>query len=829
MKKTLLAATMLSLATMGWAQDSFTNALDAQVGDNTYEVSAADSVFWKYTATEDVAITVAGLNSAYDNTAVYVNQDGTVPTASSNALKGAQEGKTNTYPLLKGQTAYFMAYNEGTVGFTLSTTTMPGIGHGLSEDDPLTLVLDQKQYLGNAFATGYSNYYTYATYTATEDGVLKIATKSYVSSCTANGTSYSAEYANNYYNIQIPVTAETEYKISFYGYSPMVLTATISHPTAGSVDLPFELTEGSNTVPAAYGTYYYTYTPAKKGYFTITSDETLAGGNVTVYSSKSQMNYNSAAATSATGSFDVRTEVKYVQGYTYYVKVNKVESTDADQTFTFAMEDYKEGEQESNPISLDLPSEDVTVPSATGTYYYVVDVPANTNKFLIVKAKGTLSGSTMLYIYPQGSSYYYGKSTSEGYLRYDVSATEAKSYIIRWTSNETSPVVFDVTTEDIVQGSIITNPLIAQLGENTFVGNGTQYYKYTATKSGKLSVTVDTDNEVTFPRGTGDWDGNYDATLSGATYSISAEAGTDYLFAITNAVTGNTFTVAEGDFAQGEAQSNPFWVTDGVYNVDPTNYSNVWIAYKATEAGKLNIACNAEYNPNSYIEYGKATDEYFNALMNYKQEGGDYVTVYEGSTKVAVDDVVYVHLQLASATDGITVTFTLAEPQAGESAENPIVLELNKPVTIPVPSYSEPVWVKINANGKDDVKVKASDYVGGTWYESADALNDELAPDATFQGDYDEDNNYVYFFTATGVQKGACYLMFYRAWEEVTLTLISGSDETTDGIESVNAAKTGAVQVYTINGQKVANTTEGLKAGLYIVSQNGKTQKVIVK
>lgn len=491
MRKSLLLTLGLAFAAISaTAQTSFSTALDAKTGDNTYETTAADSIFWKYTATQDEVIYVSGLNGSYDNTAVYVQKEGeAVPEeATAKALKGVGfSGKKSAYPVMKGQTAYFMAYNQGTVGFGLEATTMPGLGHGLTSDDPLTIELGKEQYIGDAFRTGYSSYDTYATFTATEDGVLLISTKSYVA-CTVDGTSYASSYSNNSYTFKVAVESGKTYNVTFNTYSPFIFTTEISHPTAGSLDMPFTLTEGENAVPADFGTYYYTYTPTKTGYMNISSTETLAGGQVKIYGSLSSVSYNSPSAKSAIGSFDVRQEIPYVYSSTvYYVEVTKTEGTDEAQKFTFAMEDYKAGEKESNPIVIsELPSTQ-TLGAATGKFYYSVTVPANTNKFLKVAATDA-SVTSSVYLYPQGYGSYYGVN-GQGSVKADVSSSTEQTYLIYWNASETTPIEFTVSYEDIVKGSTIGNPIEAVKGDNTVPAAGDWYYTYTATQDGKLSIT----------------------------------------------------------------------------------------------------------------------------------------------------------------------------------------------------------------------------------------------------------------------------------------------------------------------------------------------------
>lgn len=81
-----------------------------------------------------------------------------------------------------------------------------------------------------------------------------------------------------------------------------------------------------------------------------------------------------------------------------------------------------------------------------------------------------------------------------------------------------------------------------------------------------------------------------------------------------------------------------------------------------------------------------------------------------------------------------------------------------------------------------------------------------------------QENNYT--FTA---KKGTYEQRF-------TLSFSRGiGGEGTTGIQDIAEPTINTVEVYTLDGTKVSNTTEGLKKGVYVVRQNQKTQKVIIK
>ncbi len=852
MRKNLLLASVLTLSVYtGWAQTSYETALEAKEGNNAYTVegSAPDSIFWKYIPTEDC---IGYVNSSVGSMGVY-----TISGTDTIQLKGARAYPTVIYPFQKDEPVYFMAYGTGEMSFTLDKKLVPGLGSGLTKDNALKIELDTVQFIGNAKAgvNNYDNYDMYATYTADKDGVLEVVTKTYLSKVTADGApvdvSYDAQYNNVY---KIPVTAGKATEIVFNTSNPFMFSARMTYPTAGSLDKPFTLAEGDNTVPAEFGTYYYTYVPSKAGVMTISSSDNLVGGRVAVYASKDNITYKFPASQSPIGTFNVRTEVTnmYV-GNTYYIEVSKVEDTDAPQTFQLAFEEYKQGETEDNPLVLaEIPTEQ-TLPSAQGTYYYAVNVPAGTEKYLAVKAKNHLTNkeNTRVAIYPQGFSY--NPASDSVYARYNVSGTDDQTYIIRWIAQEEAPVTFNVNYEDIQAGEVITKPLAAKAGNNTISGNGTWYYTYTATRTGKLSITGPEDNtdlDITFPKGTGTYDGEYDVVKSGFTFSIAATKGTTYLIKLMDAKADDVFTLEETDFAQGESRENPIEVTDK-YDIDGKTAGNTWLVYDVKKAGMLEIKCDATYDYSSDVSAGKSTEDYLPTLMTSVEEGGDYISKYEGTIKVAEGDKILVHLQLKNSLDldGKTVTFNLRDFEPGEDFSNPLELTDGLTATLPAASYAVPVWCKMNLTKPSKWFFDLSGSIQGYLYKGKeDAAADVNSEMLNLNVEYGDDWSATYSMSDSikAGEEGEYYFKFTMSYEPVTVKVTITEDPTL-GINTVNGNAAAFrmvgntlvvngdadVKVYSLNGVKVAErNAQGtllLNKGIYIVNVNGKAQKIAVK
>ncbi len=118
-------------------------------------------------------------------------------------------------------------------------------------------------------------------------------------------------------------------------------------------------------------------------------------------------------------------------------------------------------------------------------------------------------------------------------------------------------------------------------GESTnHTVDGTEYFKYTASKNGKLNVEVPLGATVSFPRGTGQWDGEYTAINKGDNFFIEATAGTTYLIKVSGAEVGTTMYLAETEFAAGESRTNPIVMEDNEYTFTKAGAADLWLQYR---------------------------------------------------------------------------------------------------------------------------------------------------------------------------------------------------------------------------------------------------------
>ena len=832
------------------AQTSIDTALEVQEGWNEWTPDPGQSVvtaYWKYTAVENTLLTVN-----YD-TGIYITAVALDGNGNQVSVSGAQESYVEThYAVLAGETIYLTAslYDGNKGSFTAKMTPDANLGKGLAETDPMPVDTAKTVFMGDPYA-GYGTQTTYAVYTADKDGLLVMTSPTSVGSITVDGIiglkfepTFEIDRGSQS-RCKMPVEKGKTYEITFTNYGPFVFTATTEDADAGSLYRPFTLVEGDNAVPAEAGDYYYIYTNDKTGYGVISGEGGL-GTEVKVYNNKYSIESGQTYARSETGSYDVRFELPYT-GTTYYVCVTRGMTASEPSTFDFAIEEYKEGEQESNPIVLTDLTQPVTTANAGGTTYYAVDVPAGDHKFLNVEATSAIANTaTTVAVYMAGNSY--SAVSGNTAVRAEVSGgTTGQRYIIRWTSQETSPITFTATLDDIRQGDLISDPIVAKLGTNTIDADGTRYYKYVPTKDCKLVLTAEAvETEVTFSLYTYGYQQPLTATKNGSAYSLSATAGTEYYIQIDNAVTGDEFTLAEEEFEQGETRDNPVVVEDGKFTFGTETYGDYWLQYTADKDGVLVIDSDVPYNYTERMLYGKATDSYLSDMVMSVFDGNESTQRYRAEVIASAGDVFLVNLKMAAPHTDNVVTFTIRDFEAGETAATAIELTEGESVTVPEVSRNTPMWYKATLpEGK--VTFTADNFIGGYWYQGLESTSGAGESFSFVYDSYDNETYKTYYvYTKDITVAGEYYMMIDNCYGNTTMTFTTGGISGISGVEtgssvslsgnSLNVkAADAAVKVYTVSGAQVVNervsgnASFSLEPGVYIVKVNNTVKKIIVR
>lgn len=822
MRKTLLFAAALCLSASAMAQ-TFQNPLNVSQGNNLYSAHQAGDVYWKFTADQDYIATV-GIYDGGEYPSVALLKDGaTKPTNIDGTFTPQYDGKI--YAFEKGKTYYFILNATGAVelGFTLKLEATKNVGKGITEADPLEIKLGETQVIGNPAYEGTGSINAYATYKAEKDGQLQIKTEQNAYKATVNGTVISAVTENGKKIFKFKTEKGQVYNINFQLSIPVVIiTSEVVDVKEGSFDMPYVLKEGENTIPAEAGKYYFSYALSKKGYLKITSDEKIEGGKLSVY--RNQFNAKSetnAVVESAEGTFDVRTEIASTYG-TYYIVVNKTTKTETPSTFKMQMEDYQPGETADTaiPVAVSETATAITLPGAKGKYFYTFTVPANTKKLLTVESPAALSEGTSAYVNTREGTNGATKMENQ-IIKRDVNSTREQKYYLVVTSNESAPLTLNIRYADVEKGSLITEPKDAVLGKNTIDFNGTEYYTYKATKSGKLAIEVSDGGKVTFPLSATGYGVN-DTYQKGNTYFIEATKGKEYLITISDVKKGSTFNLAETDFMAGELRSNPIVMTEDTYTLgEDTN--NLWLKYTVTETGVIEFSCDAPFSWSNNIGIvkndGKAPVSMADQIQDEStldQVDPARLNVYHAVFSAKQGDALYIQVNIEGDATGKKLTLTQRASKPGETIDNPIELKKGETLDVSKASPNNPIWVKARlAEGKNEFK-NAGDGNFTPLKEcrlSGDGISYEGSAyrwtDDSFIEEATEEKDFIFMVSNA---EGRAKVMFV--------------DNNTDGISRIELDSDSKPAIYTINGTKINSITG---SGVYIIKSNGKTKKVVIK
>lgn len=193
MRKTLLFAAALCLASTAMAQTSVGTALTAKTGDNTYWATSQSDLYWKFTPDKDYVATVTPIGDVTFPEVSILGDDESL--TSINGVMSS-DWASYMYALQAGKTYIFKVADAlQSSGFSLAVAEAKGLGNGLTEDSPATIELGETQTFGNPTYSGTGNYNVYTTYTAKEAGQLRIKTAQAVTAATVNGTKVSAVYS----------------------------------------------------------------------------------------------------------------------------------------------------------------------------------------------------------------------------------------------------------------------------------------------------------------------------------------------------------------------------------------------------------------------------------------------------------------------------------------------------------------------------------------------------------------------------------------------------------------------------------------------------------
>lgn len=715
----MLLVAAVTLAQTGTKDDP----LAAHPGTNECTHSSGEayhSCWWKYSPNRDGVFSITPPSGTF----AYAYSS----TGESTIKEAAIADNGKAYFVKAGETILIEVKGSGKLSF--EGDYMVQTGTGLDESNPMWLVDGAPVYMGDADATEKTS--TYARFTAQKDGILALNTFTYIASCSVNGTDnkFSYDSGTRGYKCTVSVKAGQTYNFTFQGFNPFIITPGMTYPEKGSIDAPFEMADGANSVPAAAGTYYYTFLNPNGwgGNAAITSNAALPGGDVKVYKQRSSIGYGIVLTQSETGSFNVNFETPVlVDPQPFYIVVDKKTATDAADEFNFAWTRYAEGSDKDNPHVIGSLPYTATTETDFNPVYYALDVPANEVWTVTVSATGTIeNSSTQVKIYDPANEFS-RQAKGNSSCSYDVTGGDSGyRYLITWDSKETAAIPFEVTKAEVAAGDIILKPLTPVLGDNTIAdkGTGTKFYKYTATRNGKLCVEVSNpDMKVTFPKGSGPYDGTYQCTRNVNAYYFTASQGTAYYIKIENISDGDKFTLSETDYAAGEDRETAIDVPDGTYTIQAP-VTDFWVKYTVKKTGKLKMEATFT-GSGCAAGYVKST-EYWTTDMRYNgyDETGLPAIMFKGEATVAAGDVYLVKFTAPAAADGKQIKFTERDFNIGEDYTTALPITTGK-FFIPTANDS-PVWCKAHLKPGNFKMVTKTD-VGGLWFTSEENAKNNIS------------------------------------------------------------------------------------------------------
>lgn len=820
-------------------------ALNLQEGNNTYtfEQPSTDNnvVYYSYTAPENQG-KLLQFSSTNSSVRCYMTDE------NGNSISGlnSSDYSTTSYPIKPGQKVILEIGGYGITEVSFNITLLDANTDGGKNCEDAIAIGETATFVPQHY-DGTSPIDTYLAYTCNESGLLEMHFTGSVSSCiaqvgcdatTSENISVEYIYESGMYIGKYPVEEGNTYIFRVQSYYPMYVSVALSHPTKGqSCDMPFD-GGTTNTLPKEAGSYWYKYIADSDGYMIISSECSLAGGSISVWSNCSAYSANE----SVDGYFALRTSV--YNGNSYLINIEKTESTAEEESFNISVEAEKTGDTSNDPILIEA-NQEITTPKYNGVYYYKVTVPEGNNCFLVVDAKqANIAGyATAVYIYDEDNTW---SSLASGTDYARAQAEGGNSYIIEWKCYEgINSFPFTVRYEQIENGTTCDSAIEAVKGDNELPEGNEYYFSYTATQNGWLIIDTDVTIGVTFLRGCNSWDGTYQSTKIANINKCELLAGEKCIIKFTNIEYESSFFLSEEAYKEGESCETAISIIEGNTSL-PENAGKYWYKYTADKDCKVTISSDivyeSFYDESTYTSYSSSikvlTDcnEYGNEIMQTSSEG----SVFKGSFVVNNGDILYIKVVTISAQTDKKLTIETTELAPGESCTNPIEITPGELILHTGATRNNPVWYSINLEpGTFSVTSQGSyDYFGMTLYDSCDATY-ELATTSY----YDE----KYALTYDIQTKGYYYLKLDAIYNEITV-IVSGSYS---GVESthqdsnirvignniiVTADNTRTdVIICDITGKIVASqavydqATFSLDKGIYIVKAGNHISKVAIR
>ncbi|MBR2863454.1 MAG: hypothetical protein IKB97_07850 [Bacteroidaceae bacterium] len=840
MKKLLLWSLLLLFTPGLFAQTDVLTALPLEMGDVSYSFSDdidTKTVYYVYTApaAQDQLLT---FTTTATGTTFEVSEDGRAATRLEKLT--AYVGRLTAVAVPAGKRVYVKAskYHVHEIAFNVTATPI-NIAAGTTCSNPAQIVEEASFYLAKNkdYAPGFLEY------VATTSGTLKLTFYCSISELTlgegCGGVPVSLALGSNpdyTYSATFAVEAGKNYILSGVCYSSVVGEAELLHLEDGtSCESPFVAQEEGNVLPAAAGTYWYSYAPQTEGYLHLKSAATLPNGAVKFYS-------NCTAATpylEVAGYLNVRQKVEANKNYIFCIE--KAEATAEDQTFNLLTEEEKPGDAFANPLTIE-PGDYVT-PDYDGKTYYKVTAPAY-DCFFTAATTATLANEQSgmeLYAVDNALSLLQAAKQHMTWM-----AKAGEEFILVWKGREgLNNIPFSLTCTAIQDGETLLHPIKAEAGDHVVAeGQSERFYVYGMQNSGWLKASV-SDPQVVVRFMSLDGTVNYYPMPEGNGVKVEAGPGDSLVVSLSNLTAEMVLTLEELPYADGQTCSLAFDVTDTEMELATTTGYH-WYRYVAPAAGILTVGTDVpddraeNFNMTNYLAYieGECGGDYF-----YVSGGSNDRMTYSKEFVVNKGDVLMVNVRTILPVEGKHVYFELRDFVEGEAPTTAYALQPGENKLV-FSSAGYPRWYYIDLQpgrfvmeSPNAIHYFKAELYAANKYDRNLAVSDYVSNADMTDG--------VYRLSYNISEAGRYYVKLTYSMEgtlvDVTGSMVTGIDQLPVADQAVLQLNGGMLTanapaaVYAVSGQLVGTLNGSadrglvLARGVYIVKTAGAAYKVLVK
>ncbi|MDB4334875.1 T9SS type A sorting domain-containing protein [bacterium] len=419
---------------------------------------------------------------------------------------------------------------------------------------------------------------------------------------------------------------------------------------------------------------WYQFTATRNGKIEISScGNTTDGTQVLVYSEcdAAPIALNNVACSAQSKAF-----FEGIIGMVYYIKWKNTSSSDG-FTWDLTESDWTEGEDCSNPSTAVVGENTL---SLTENSYYWYTFTATRNGKITISSCSNTTDDTHVYIYSicGNSNIANNNDYCDSQSQVSFEGIKGETYYIKWKNySSTTGFVWNLSETDWAQGEICSDPLPALAGDNTHTeGNNTyQWFSYTATQTGK--ITVSSCNETTNDTHVfvySECDGsaiasNNDYCDSQSQVSFNGIIGETYYIKWKhyNSSTGFTWTLSETNWALGELCSNPIAAISGDNTHTEGADTYQWYNYTATRNGKITVSsCDKTTDDTKVVVYSECNG----SDIDYND---DYCATQSQVSFVGIIGETYlIKWKHNNSSTGFTWTLSETDWSQGEICSTPI-------------------------------------------------------------------------------------------------------------------------------------------------------------